>query len=163
MPDVPTRRDHAEAVALFRAQIIGELTRRDLDRGELATGFRALAIERYRPPDSATSRRFGASTLQRRFYARTARGRACELTVAQRDLVDARFQRLYGKTTVRPSLYSISIVEMRAKSKSTCGSSLRKTLCLQRVTFATSPPPPQLLMKPSTSRPSLKVTWTFFI
>jgi putative transposase len=100
MPDVPTPRDHAEAVALFRAQIIGALTRRDLDRGELAAAFRALAVERYRPPDSATTRRFGASTLERWFYAyragglaalrprpRSDRGRARELTAAQRDLL----------------------------------------------------------------------------
>ena len=100
MPDVPTLRDHAEAVALFRAQIIGALTRRDLDRGELAAAFRALAAARYRPPDRATTRQFGASTLERWFYAyragglsalrprpRSDRGRARELTAAQRDLL----------------------------------------------------------------------------
>lgn len=29
-------RDHAEAVALFRAEVVGSLVRRDLDRGDLA-------------------------------------------------------------------------------------------------------------------------------
>jgi transposase InsO family protein len=100
MPDSLTPRDHAEAVALFRAQIIGALSRRDLDRGELAAALRALAAERYRPPGRATTRRFGASTLERWLYAyragglaalrprpRSDRGRARELTPEQRDLL----------------------------------------------------------------------------
>ena len=100
MPTLLTPRDHAEAVALFRAQIIGALTRRDLDRGELAAALRALAAERYRPLGSATTRQFGASTLERWFYAyrsgglaalrprpRSDRGRARDLTAEQRDLL----------------------------------------------------------------------------
>lgn len=100
MPKNLIPRDHAEAVALFRAQIIGALTRRDLDRGELAAELRALAAERYRPPDSATTRQFGASTLERWFYAyragglvalrprpRSDRGRGRELTPEQRELL----------------------------------------------------------------------------
>jgi transposase InsO family protein len=100
MPEFLTPRDHAEAVALFRAQIIGALSRRDLDRGELAAALRALAAERYRPPGSATTRQFGASTLERWLYAyragglaalrprpRSDRGRARELTAEQRDLL----------------------------------------------------------------------------
>ncbi len=107
MPKNLTPRDHAEAVALFRAQIIGALTRRDLDRGELAAELRALAAERYRPPDSATTRQFGASTLERWFYAyraggllalrprpRSDRGRGRELTPEQRELLlDIRRER----------------------------------------------------------------------
>jgi putative transposase len=100
MPASLTPRDHAEAVALFRAQIIGALARRDLSRGELAAALRALAAERYRPPGSATTRRFGASTLERWLYAyragglaalrprpRSDRGRARELTPEQRELL----------------------------------------------------------------------------
>jgi hypothetical protein len=34
--DLLRPRDHTEAVALFRAQVIGALTRRELTRGELA-------------------------------------------------------------------------------------------------------------------------------
>lgn len=33
-------RDHAEAVALFRAEVIGALVRRELQRGELAAEIR---------------------------------------------------------------------------------------------------------------------------
>ena len=95
-----TPRDHAEAVALFRAQIIGALSRRELERGDLAAALRALAAERYRPPGSATTRHFATSTLERWLYAyragglaalrpqpRSDRGRARELTPEQRELL----------------------------------------------------------------------------
>ena len=41
-------KDHAEAVALFRSEIIGALTRRELDRGELREELERLAC-RHRP------------------------------------------------------------------------------------------------------------------
>jgi transposase InsO family protein len=100
MPDALTPRDHAEKVALFRAELVGALARRAFDHGELAAALRALAAASYRPPGSATTRRFGESTLERWFYAyraggldalrpapRSDRGRARELTPAQRDLL----------------------------------------------------------------------------
>lgn len=101
MPDVPLRpRDHAEAVALFRAEVIGALTRRALDRGELAADLRALARQRFRPPDSQATRQIAVSTLERWYYAyrrggldalrplpRSDRGRARALTDAQRELL----------------------------------------------------------------------------
>lgn len=43
-------KDHAEAVALFRSEIIGALTRRELDRGELREELVRLAERRYRAP-----------------------------------------------------------------------------------------------------------------
>jgi putative transposase len=93
-------RDHAEAVALFRAQIIGALTRSELSHGELAAEIRKLAERKYRPPGRRATKCFGASTLERWFYAyrrgglaalrpdaRSDRGRARELTPAQRELL----------------------------------------------------------------------------
>ncbi len=47
-------RDQAERVALFRAELIGAVSRRELSRGELAGALRALAAERYLPPGSKT-------------------------------------------------------------------------------------------------------------
>jgi putative transposase len=41
-------KNHAEAVALFRSEIVGALTRRELDRGELADALAALAKQRFR-------------------------------------------------------------------------------------------------------------------
>lgn len=93
-------RDHAEAIALFRAEIIGALARRDFAHGELAAALRALAGERYRSPGSSTARQLSVPTLERWLYAyrrgglaalrpdpRSDRGRARELTPAQRELL----------------------------------------------------------------------------
>ena len=41
---------HAEAVALFRSEIIGALCRRDLDHGELAEELRTLSQRRTARP-----------------------------------------------------------------------------------------------------------------
>ena len=93
-------RDHAEAVALFRAEVIGTLARRELSSGELAVAIRELAKLRYRPPGRRATKCYGVSTLQRWYYAyrrggldalkpdaRSDRGRGRELTVAQRLLL----------------------------------------------------------------------------
>ncbi|MFB6351722.1 MAG: helix-turn-helix domain-containing protein [Bradymonadaceae bacterium] len=56
-------------VALFRAEVIGGLIRRDLPRGALKSGLEKLAEQRFRPPNSDTTRRFAASTLERWYYA----------------------------------------------------------------------------------------------
>lgn len=93
-------RDHAEAVALFRAEIVGAICHREMSRGELAIAIRTIAECRYRPPGRRASKRFGISTLERWYYAyrrgglealrpspRSDRGRARELTDAQRALL----------------------------------------------------------------------------
>lgn len=93
-------RDHAEAVAHFRAEIVGALTRKDLDRGELRAALSALATERFRPPGSDTTRTFSFTTLERWYYAyrrggiealrrtpRGDRGNGRGLTPEQRQLV----------------------------------------------------------------------------
>jgi transposase InsO family protein len=96
-PLVP--KDRAEEVALFRSEVIGALTRRDLARGELATELEALHRKAFRPPGAKVTRRFSVPTLQRWYYAyregglaalhpqsrRT--GQAHALTPAQRDLI----------------------------------------------------------------------------
>ena len=51
-------KDHAEAVALFRSQVIGTLVRRDLSRGELRCALVDLAKEQLRPPGADSTRRF---------------------------------------------------------------------------------------------------------
>jgi hypothetical protein len=54
MPETPplAPKDHAAAVAIFRSEIVGALTRKDLDHGELRAAFRVLTQERFRPPGS---------------------------------------------------------------------------------------------------------------
>ena len=91
---------HGEAVALFRSEIVGALSRRDLDHGELAVELRALSERRYRPPGSDATRRYSVPTLERWLYtykagglpalrpkSRSDKGRAQSLTEAQRTLL----------------------------------------------------------------------------
>ena len=91
-----TPKDHAERVALFRSEVVGALTRRELDHGEL----RALAKTALRPPGAEVSRRFSVATLERWYYAyrrgglgalaprpRSDRGRGRELSPEQRALL----------------------------------------------------------------------------
>lgn len=98
--DTLTPRDHAEEVALFRAQIIGPLARSALARGELRAELTALSARAFRPPGLERTRTYGRSTLERWLYAyregglealrptpRSDTGRARGLTTEQRDLL----------------------------------------------------------------------------
>jgi transposase InsO family protein len=67
--DSLTPKDHAEAVALFRAELIGSLTCRELVRGELAEELRTLAEKRFRPPGWDHTRTYTFPTLERWYYA----------------------------------------------------------------------------------------------
>jgi putative transposase len=92
--------NHAEAVALFRSEIVGALTRRELDRGQLAAALAELAEQRFRPPQAKFSKTYSVATLERWYYAyksgglealrttpRCDRGRCQELTDEQRQLL----------------------------------------------------------------------------
>ena len=61
--------DRRQAVAQFRADIIGGLCRRDVPRGALSRAFEELADQRFRPPGSETTRSYAPSTLERWYYA----------------------------------------------------------------------------------------------
>lgn len=95
-------KSRGERVALYRAEIIGSLTKRDLDRGELQRELEALSKKRFRPPRAHSTRAYGASTLERWYYAykegglealhpreRADRGRGRELSEEQRELLCA--------------------------------------------------------------------------
>lgn len=58
-------KDHAEHVALFRAQVLGPVLNRELHRGELLAELRVLATRRFRPPGSSRTRSFAVPTLLR--------------------------------------------------------------------------------------------------
>jgi putative transposase len=98
--DTLTPKDHAEAVALFRSEIIGALSRRQLSRGELRAALRELSKLHFRPPGADTTRSFSVATLERWYYAyraggigrlrpqpRSDRGRALALAADQRTLL----------------------------------------------------------------------------
>ena len=61
-------KDHAEAIALFRSEVIGALSRRDLDRGELGAAIRELSCTHFRPPGCDVTRSFSVPTLERWYY-----------------------------------------------------------------------------------------------
>lgn len=95
-----TPKDHGEAVAIFRAEVVGALVRRELTRGELGRALGEIAAQRFRPPDCDHTRTYSVPTLQRwysalrrgglealRPRARSDRGRARELTPEQRELL----------------------------------------------------------------------------
>src|SRR4029079_9167772 len=88
--------NHAEAVALFRSEIVGALTRRELDRGDLALAFAELADQPFTRTQAKSSKTSSVATLERWYYAyksgglealrptpRSDRGRCQELTGEQ--------------------------------------------------------------------------------
>ena len=92
-------KDHAERVALFRAQVLGPLTCTQLDRGEQAALLRELSQRRYRPPGAKNTQTYSVPTLERwlRRYRKgglealrpepRATGHAQALTEEQRELI----------------------------------------------------------------------------
>lgn len=93
-------KDHREAVAIFRSEIIGALVHREFDRGDLKSALEEISRQRFRPPASSRTRTFSIPTLQRWYYAyragglealraqrRKDRGRAQQLTAEQRELL----------------------------------------------------------------------------
>lgn len=66
--------DHAEAVAIFRATVIGPLMHRVLTHGQLAAELRALSEQRFRPPNGDSTRTYSVPTLERWLYAYRADG-----------------------------------------------------------------------------------------
>ena len=95
-----TPKDHGEQIAIFRAEIVGALGRRELSRGELEAALRELSTQRFRPPGADATRTYAVPTLQRWYYAlrrgglaalapnpRRDRGRGRTLSAAQRDLL----------------------------------------------------------------------------
>lgn len=93
-------KDHAEAIALFRAEIVGSLVRRELEHGDLRRAFVEVSQQRFRPPRSHGPRSYSVSTLERWYYAykakglealrpkpRSDRGRGRELTAELRNLL----------------------------------------------------------------------------
>ena len=62
-------KDRAEAVALFRSEIIGALARRELEHGQLTAALAELSGQRFRAPGNKRTTQYSVSTLQRWLYA----------------------------------------------------------------------------------------------
>lgn len=102
MPEQLYPKDHAEPVALFRAQVIGPLMLTELNRGELKDALLALSQHKLLPPAANARRTYAVSTLERWYYdyrrggvdalqpaRRRDRGAARALTPEQRQLLVA--------------------------------------------------------------------------
>jgi putative transposase len=61
-------KNHAEAVAIFRSQVIGTLVHRALPRGELRAELEQLSQQHFRPPGSTLTHTFSVPTLERWYY-----------------------------------------------------------------------------------------------
>ena len=61
-------KDRAEDVALFRSEIVGALTRKDLPRGALKAALMELSNERFRRPGSVVTSCVSVTTLERWYY-----------------------------------------------------------------------------------------------
>ena len=92
-------KDHAEAIAIFRAQVIAPLCVGRLGRGERSELLSALSEQTFTPPGADISRCFAAATIERWLYryrrggikalrpVSRERGAALVLTEAQRQLL----------------------------------------------------------------------------
>lgn len=76
--------DRAEAIALFRLGVVGDLLTRDLAPGELRDELVARAAQRYRPPGASASRSFHWKTLQTWYYAAKRGGHRTLLPASRR-------------------------------------------------------------------------------
>jgi len=67
--DALTPKDHAEAVAVFRSEVVASLCHRELSHGDLRAELLALAGERFRLPGAKVTKTISVPTLERWYYA----------------------------------------------------------------------------------------------
>lgn len=70
-------KDQAEAVAVFRAMVIGPVVQRTFTHGELATKLRELSEERVRPPEAESTRTYSVSWCRSRRCGGCTRRTGC--------------------------------------------------------------------------------------
>jgi transposase InsO family protein len=132
--DELTPKDRAEAIALYRAQIVGPLVRGELGHGDLRATLLALTQQRFRSPRAHSPQSYSIATLERWYYAfrdggldalrpkpRKDKGRARELTDEQKALVLAiREEHPHASATlIVDTLIADGRLERRAVSAST--------------------------------------------
>jgi putative transposase len=122
-------KDTAEAIGIFRVQVIGPLLSRVFtSHGELAEAIRVLSRQHHRPPKSEVSRAYSEATIERWYYRfkkhglvgvtprrRSDAGHARELTDAQRDLL-LEIRREHPKASVALILRTLELDGRLAKN-----------------------------------------------
>lgn len=146
-------KDNAEAIAIFRAQVIGPLLARAFtSHGELAEAIRGLSRERYWPPGTDAARMYSEATLERWYYRfrkhglagvtprrRSDTGHARGLTDEQRELLLA-IRREHPTTSAAVILRTLEL-DGRLEKRSVSLSTLRRLYRergLDRVTLRTA-------------------------
>jgi transposase InsO family protein len=132
-----TPKDHAEAIALFRSEIVGALVRRELDHGDLRSAFTELSQQRFRPPRAHGSRSYAPATLERWYYAyksggldalrpksRSDKGRGRELSSEQRALL-LEIRREHPHASV-PMILATLVADGRFESGAISASTVRR-------------------------------------
>lgn len=114
--------DHREAVALFRAEVIGAIARMELSRGELRARMQELSRQKFRPPGSPRLRSFGVSTLERWYYRYRSKGLEGLLPAERSDRGRAR--------QLSPSLRAL-VVDIRREFPSASAALIARTLVKQ--------------------------------
>lgn len=130
-------KDHAEALALFRSEIVGGLVRRELEHGDLRAAFLELSQQRFRPPRAHGPRSYSPATLERWYYAyksggldalrpepRADQGRGRELTPEQRELLLA-IRREHPSVSV-PTVLETLVADGRLESGQISASTVRR-------------------------------------
>lgn len=56
-------KSHAEEVALFRSEVVGALTRQQLEHGQLMAELRKLSHQRFRPPGADSTRTWSVTKV----------------------------------------------------------------------------------------------------
>jgi len=115
-------KDHAEAVAIFRSQVIGPLLTRHLqDHGALASALREVCTEPHRPPWSDVSHHYAASTVERWYYAYRKRGLAALRPQPRSDRGHAR--------ALTPEMRKL-VLDIRQENPSASAALILRTLVL---------------------------------
>lgn len=130
-------KDHAEALALFRSEIVGGLVRRELEHGDLRAAFLEISQQRFRPPRAHGPRSYSPATLERWYYAyksggldalrpepRADQGRGRELTPEQRELLLA-IRREHPSVSV-PTVLETLVADGRLESGQISASTVRR-------------------------------------
>jgi putative transposase len=137
MPDTLQPRDHAEAVALFRAQVVGPVVCAQLKRGQLRAALKQLSQQMYRVPGREVRRQYHWQTLEGWYYdykngglealkpsARSDRGHGRALSVEQRELLLA-IRREHPDASV-PLIMRTLIADGRLQQKLVAESTVRR-------------------------------------
>jgi len=128
---------HQEAVAVFRHGVLGAVTQAQLDKGALHEALLQLATQRFRPPDSETTKSFSFSTLERWYYAykraglaglaprpRSDKGRALRVTPEARQLL-LDIRREYPHASV-PVILRTLVADGRLEKSALSATTLRR-------------------------------------